>query len=92
MRPHEIERWTLNVIDRVNARQPNEDQRVELKSEWIDPYKAARRIAGHANSAHGEPILWLIGVDEEDGVVGANMVDLAGPLKWNRSSMDLHQA
>jgi hypothetical protein len=39
---------------------------VELKAEWPnDPEKAARRLAGHANAALGERILWLIGVDEK---------------------------
>lgn len=77
MKAHQIESWALSVIDRVKAGQPNEDSRVELKSEWIPPEKAARRIAGHANAARGAPILWLIGVDEEKGVVGARHEDLA---------------
>jgi hypothetical protein len=42
-----------------------------LKREWIEPQKAARQIAAHANAARGEPILWLIGVDEKQGVIGA---------------------
>jgi len=71
MRAHEIENWALQVINAVNKSQPNEDSRVELKREWPEAQKAARRIAGHANAASGEPILWLIGVDEEKGVIGA---------------------
>lgn len=77
MRTHEIENWGLSVIDRVKAGQPNEDQRVELKAEWPDPYKAARRIGGHGNSAGGEYFIWLIGVDEKRGVEGVKMTDLA---------------
>lgn len=77
MRPHEIETWALNIIDRVEAKHPIEDFRVELKAEWIEPERAARRIAGHANAARGAPILWLIGVDEERGVVGAEHEELA---------------
>ena len=77
MRPHEIEVWALNIIDRVEAKHPIEDFRVELKADWIEPEKAARRIAGHANAARGAPILWLIGVDEERGVVGAEHEELA---------------
>ena len=77
MRAHEIENWTLDVIKQVESGHSNEDYRVELKSEWPDAKKAARRIAGHANAAHGEPILWLIGVDEEKGVVGVNNEELA---------------
>lgn len=77
MRAHEIEDWTLSVIARVESDQPNEDYRVELKSEWPNEQRAARRIAGHANAAHGEPILWLIGVEEGKGVVGANDEELS---------------
>lgn len=74
----QIESWALRIIDRVISGQPNEDFLVELKSRWIDEEKAARRIAGHANSAMGENILWLIGVDEQQGVViGANLKDLS---------------
>jgi hypothetical protein len=69
MKPYEIENWAIRVIERVEANQPNEDVRVELKSDWPEPTKAARRIAAHANSVGGEHILWLIGVDEKSGVV-----------------------
>jgi hypothetical protein len=77
MRPHQIENWALSVIERVESGQPNEDFRVELKSQWLDPQKAARQIAGHANAARGEPILWVIGVDQKNGVIGANHMELA---------------
>lgn len=71
MRLHEIENWALNIISRIKSGQPIEDSRVELKSEWIDPVAAARRIAGHANSAGGAQILWIIGADETKGITGA---------------------
>jgi hypothetical protein len=77
MRAHEIEHWALSVIARVNAGQPHEDQRVELKADWIEPKKAARQIAAIANAARGVPVLWLVGVDEKKGVTGASIVDLA---------------
>ena len=77
MRPVHIESWALSVIDRVEGGQPNEDTRVELKANWIDPHKAARRIAGHANAARGDSILWLVGVDEKRGVVGVAYDELA---------------
>lgn len=88
MRLHDIENWALNVIDQVNAKQPNEDSRVELKTDWPDPYKAARRIAGHANASRGEPILWLIGVDEKTGVKGASLIDLASWFAQVESKFD----
>ena len=77
MRKHEIESWTLSVIERLEKGQPIEDSRVELKAEWPEKQKAARRIAGHANQARGEPILWLIGVDEDKGPIGAKKADMA---------------
>src|SRR6266487_3544733 len=78
MRLSEIENWAHSVIAQVEAGQQNEDSRVELKSTWLlDLPRAARRLAGHANAARGESILWLIGVDEKTGVIGAKREDFA---------------
>lgn len=79
MRVTDIENWALSIIDRVKSRQPIEDTRVELKAQYPDDVKkAARRIAGHANAARGEHILWLIGVDEGAGTIpGALLTDFA---------------
>lgn len=77
MRKSELEAWVLNIIDRVESGQPNEDARVQLKREWLEPKKVARRIASHANAAGGEPVLWIIGVDQTAGVVGADSLELA---------------
>mgnify|MGYP001078326649 CR=1 FL=1 len=84
MRRNDIENWALDIIERVLSQQPVEDSRVELKSEWPnEPHKAARRIAGHANAARGEPILWLIGLDEKDArVTGANYTEISN---WKQS-------
>lgn len=60
----EIEAWALAAVKRLEGGQPVEDARVELKAEWPKPEKAARRIAGHANAATPEDILWIVGVDE----------------------------
>lgn len=76
MRPSQIENWALQIIERVDRKQPIEDSRVELKSEWIEHQKGARRLAGHANAARGEPILWLIGLDEDKGALGAEKEEL----------------
>lgn len=88
MKKNEIENWALRIIEQVRAHQPNEDFRVELKSEWIDPIKAARLLAGQANAAHGEPILWLIGVNQELGVVGAQHMELATWYEKVKSRFD----
>lgn len=79
MRSIQIESWALRVIDAVKQGQPNEDFLVELKREWPKAKsKVARQIAGHANAARGESILWLIGVDGNGTVHGASAdIDLA---------------
>ena len=85
----EIEAWALRMIDSVKGGVPNEDSHVELKREWIEPKKAARRLAAHANAAGGEPILWLIGVDQENGVVGASHVELSN--WWSRVQAEFNE-
>jgi hypothetical protein len=78
MRATEIEAWAHRVMDRVEAGQPNEDARVELKRDWIEGPEMARRLAGHANAARAERVLWLIGVDEKErAVVGVSAKDAA---------------
>ena len=84
----EIEAWTLRVIDQVSRNEHAEDARVELKAEWPDPSSAARLIAGHANAARGAPILWIIGVDDARGVVGAPPLELANWFPAVKSKFD----
>jgi hypothetical protein len=88
MNKNEIENWVLRIIEQVQAHQPNEDFRVELKTEWIDPIKAARLIAGQANAAHGEPVLWVIGVNQELGLVGAQHMELASWYEKIKAQFD----
>ena len=74
MRPTQVEYWANQIIDTVKAGSPAEDSRVELKAKWpADHKKTARQIAGHANAARGEPLLWLIGIDEINGVQSADL-------------------
>jgi hypothetical protein len=73
----QIEARSLAVFDAVKSGHRVEDGLVELKADWPDPQRSARRLAGHANSAHGEGILWLIGLDESRGVQPLSDVDLA---------------
>ncbi len=88
MRQIQIEAWAIDIIERVNSNKPIEDSRVELKSEWTEPQKAARQLAGHANAARGEPILWLIGVDEDNGVKGISSIELANWFAAVQSEFD----
>src|SRR5262249_42752409 len=84
MTKRHIEMWAIQLMDQAVARQHVEDSHAELKGQWPDvssvgeARKTARQIAGHANAARGEPIIWLIGVDERAGrVTGADPVELS---------------
>jgi len=85
MRTSELEAWAYQIIERVRRHQPIEDDRVELKATMIEATKAARLIAGHANQSHGEPILWLMGVDEKQGITGVPHVEMSNWLKPYKS-------
>jgi hypothetical protein len=70
----QVEAWVLAIADAVAEGRRVEDARVELKAEWPEPRKAARRLAGHANAARGDPILWVVGLDERSGKFGNPLV------------------
>ena len=82
------ESWIIEILNRVDSGLTVEDARVELKCEWPDPDKAARRIAAHANSSFGGEILWIVGVDEKTGVVGCEPNDLASWWPQVQSQFD----
>lgn len=65
----DVEAWAYRLIRDAEIRRRVEDNRAELKSNWPEARDIARQLAGHANAAFGEPILWLFGVDEHSGVV-----------------------
>jgi hypothetical protein len=89
MNKPQLEKWVLDVVDQIVSNHNVEDSRVECKREWIIPEKAARLIAGHANAARGDPILWLIGVDEKAGLIpGAALNELADWLPSMESRFD----
>ena len=73
-----IEGRVLDLVQRVVNGGRVEDFRVECKAVWPEARRTARQLAGHANMARGEPILWIIGVDEDGHqVTGASDVELA---------------
>ncbi|MBU1108983.1 MAG: ATP-binding protein [Candidatus Riflebacteria bacterium] len=89
MKKQEIEFKVLDIIERLEKGQPIEDDMIELKAEWPrDHFRAARRIGAHANAARGEPIMWLIGIDEKKGVVGADFEELSIWFAKVRSRFD----
>ncbi|MGK5675478.1 hypothetical protein ACSNOB_21865 [Micromonospora sp. URMC 106] len=74
----EIEEWARRIVKRIDSVGQIEDSRVELKRDWPKEHsKAARRIAGHCNANAGEALLWLIGVDENSGVIGVAAQEMA---------------
>lgn len=73
-----IELRALSLVEAVASGRRIEDATVECKATWPEPNRAVRKLAGHANAARGEPILWLIGVDEDaHEIPGAGEMELA---------------
>jgi Schlafen, AlbA_2 len=86
----ELEKWVLEIADRVLKNEPIEDDRVELKTKWPDDFhKAARQIAGLANQARGQMILWIIGLNEkEKKIVGAEQEEFSDWYNQVKSNFD----
>lgn len=64
----QIEAWAREVIERVQAGHVDEDCRVELKREFpVDHRSVARQLAGLANAALHEPVMFIVGVDQKTG-------------------------
>ena len=77
MNKQALEVLVLAAVDRVMKGRKTEDSLVECKREWPEVSKA-RQLAGHANSARGEEIVWIIGIDEKTGeLTNPEMPDLA---------------
>ncbi len=94
MTPFQLEARTLQIVERVLANHPVEDATVELKSEWPkDRYEAARQLAGHANAARGEPVLWIIGIHDRSGTVfGADAQEMSNWYSQVKSHHDTGMA
>lgn len=77
MRSQEVEARVLAVVDRIMNGGRLEDSLIECKAEWPGVDKA-RQLAAHANSARGEEIVWIIGIDEKaHRIVSPTLADLA---------------
>jgi len=85
----EIEAKVIRIVEKVLNKEPVEDDTVELKSKWPEEtQKAARQIAAHANSSRGVPIIWIIGLDEKEGLVGANKEEVSNWYNAVKSCFD----
>jgi hypothetical protein len=74
----QIEARVIAAVDRVRSGQHLEDALVEMKRELIPADKAARRIGGHLHAALGEGVLWIVGIDEQTGV----LFDVPDHVDW----------
>src|ERR1700726_1800288 len=73
----DAEAWAYRLIRDAEVKRHVEDDRAELKSNWPEARDVARQLAGHANTAGGDPILWLFGADQRSGVVAYQTRDMA---------------
>jgi hypothetical protein len=74
----DLENRVLRIVDRVLRGEPVESSCVELKTIWMPPKEAARAIGAMCNAAGGEPVLFLVGVDEKSASIpGVPVAELA---------------
>jgi len=74
----QLEVIAIRAVSQARSNTSVEDDQVELKGEWPGPDKA-RQLAGAANQLNGDPLIYVIGIDQ-DGTYRANGdVD---PARW----------
>jgi hypothetical protein len=82
MNKQQAEFLVVSAFERVLRGEKVEDSLIECKSSWPDPSKA-RQLAGHANQARGEEIIWIIGIDEKASrLTSPDSPDLAA--RWSQ--------
>jgi hypothetical protein len=79
MRRQQLELITIRAVEHVLNGQSNEDSLIEFKATWPETTKV-RQLAGHANSARSEEILWIIGVDEKNHTLTSP--ERQDPAQW----------
>jgi hypothetical protein len=68
MRAIDLEARVITAIDKIRAGQLVEHDFIECKRSWPQENKA-RQLAGSLNRATGDPIIYIIGVEEKTGEV-----------------------
>jgi hypothetical protein len=68
MRAIDLEAKVISAVDRIRAGQSVEHDLVECKRDWPQD-KKARQLAGSLNRAGGDPVIYIIGIDEDTGEV-----------------------
>ena len=69
----------MAAVDQIRKGQQVETDFIECKREWPED-KKARQLAGSLNRAAGDPVIYIIGLDEKTGLV----TDVSGidVLNW----------
>ena len=89
MTSQELEAIARLAAEMTNKRETFEDDRVELKSIWPEPIsEMARQLAAQANASGRQEFVWLIGIRQKVGVVGAPARDGAEWLPRLRPPFD----
>jgi hypothetical protein len=84
MRAIDLEARVISAVDRIRAGQLVEHDLIECKRDWPQDSKA-RQLAGSLNRAGGDPVVYIIGIDEKTGDVhdisGTDVLDWSGQYK-----------
>lgn len=82
MRAIDLEARVITAVDQLRAGQNVEHDLIECKRSWPQEQKA-RQLAGSLNRAGGDPVVYIIGIDEKTGAVhdvsGTDILDW-----WNQ--------
>lgn len=79
MRAIDLEARVITAVDQIRAHPPVEHDLIECKRGWPQE-KKARQLAGSLNRAAGDPVVYIIGIDEQTGEIhGASGTDI---LDW----------
>jgi hypothetical protein len=83
MRAIDLEARVISAVDRIRTGQQVEHDLIECKRSWPQESKA-RQLAGSLNRAGGDPVVYIIGIDEKTGdvhdVSGTDVVDWWGQI------------
>lgn len=79
MRAIDLEARVITAVDQIRSGQQVEHDFIECKRSWPQEDKA-RQLAGSLNRAAGDPVIYIIGIDEKTG----DVYDVSGTdvLNW----------
>lgn len=79
MRPAQVDLKVLEIVEAVRRGAKVEDDLVECKWEWPETSRV-RQFAALCNKARGSEVLLIVGLDERDGTVNAQIG--TDPASW----------